>query len=50
MSEKISQPTGSPNDIRIKRGITVGRSREEQPAMSQPTQKTVPGPNPSLPQ
>jgi hypothetical protein len=48
MADRLPKPTGTPTDIRIKRGITVGRMREEQPAMGQPTQKTVPGPNASV--
>jgi hypothetical protein len=48
MVARLPKPSGTATEIRLKRGITVGRMREEQPAMGQPTQKTVPGPNASV--
>lgn len=44
MSERLSPPSGTPQDILHKRSIHVGRMRDEQPAVGQPTQDTVPGP------
>lgn len=44
MDEKLAQPSGTPNDIIYRRGIHVGRMREEHPAVGQPKQDTIPGP------
>lgn len=44
MSEYLTKPEGTPNDIIYRRGTHVGRMREEQPAVGQPTQDTIPGP------
>jgi hypothetical protein len=43
MTEKLPKPTGTPDQIRIRRITSVGTMRPEQPAMNQPIQKTVPG-------
>lgn len=44
MSERlIPIPTGTVTDITRVRRVTVGRFREQQPAMNQELQDTVPG-------
>jgi hypothetical protein len=43
MIEKLPKPTGTPDQIRIRRITSVGAMRPEQPAMDQPIKKTVPG-------
>jgi hypothetical protein len=43
MIEKLPKPTGTVDEIRIRRITSVGTMRPEQPAMDQPIQKTVPG-------
>lgn len=47
MAERLDPPQGTPSDIRLKLGTPVGRMREEQPAVGQPTQDTIPGPGSS---
>lgn len=47
MSERLEHPDGTPTDILLKRSIHVGRMREEQPAVGQPTQDTIVGPGSS---
>lgn len=44
MAEYLAPPQGTPNDIMYKRSIHLGRTREEHPAIGQPTQDTIPGP------
>ncbi len=43
MSEKIDPPSGTIDEIRIKRITIATGMRHAQPAINQPTQKTVPG-------
>lgn len=43
MYERLSLPQGAPSDILLVRRVHVGRMREEQPAVGQPTQDTIPG-------
>jgi hypothetical protein len=43
MIEKLPNPTGTPEEIIIRRITSVGAMRPEQPAVNQPIQKTVPG-------
>lgn len=35
--------TAEPSDLLLKRGFTVHRLRENQPAINQPSQDTIPG-------
>jgi len=44
MAERLDPPQGTPSDILVKRGIHIGRMREEHPAVGQPTQDTIVGP------
>jgi hypothetical protein len=43
MSEKIDPPSGTIEEIKIKRITTATAMRYTQPAVNQPSQKTVPG-------
>lgn len=44
MSEKLDKPTsGTVDELKAKRITTATAMRVEQPALNQPTQKTVPG-------
>lgn len=44
MTDRVVAPQGTVSDILMKRGVHVGRMREEHPAVGQPTQDTIPGP------
>lgn len=41
--EHLSSPSGTATDIIRVRRVTIGRFREQQPAMGQERQDTVPG-------
>jgi hypothetical protein len=44
MGDIKPDPDAEPEDLILKRGFTIHRMREEQPAMNAPSQDTVPGP------
>lgn len=43
MTEKLPKPSGSFDQISVKRITSATSMRADQPALNQPTQKTVPG-------
>lgn len=44
MGDIKPDPTAEPEELILKRGFTVQRMREVQPAINAPSQDTVPGP------
>ena len=47
MSDRLSVPQGTADDIILRRGTTIGRMRDNHPAVGQPTQDTIDGPGSS---
>jgi hypothetical protein len=43
MTEKLPKPTGTADQIKLRKVTAVTSMRVEQPALNQPLQKTVPG-------
>jgi hypothetical protein len=43
MTEKLPKPSGTADQIKLRKVTAATSMRIEQPALNQPTQKTVPG-------